>query len=131
MARDHIGAGWRFPILPDASGRLGYSSGEANIEETLRVLLLTRMRERRMRADLGTLAHDLVFAPGSAVNLGRLEASVRDAIRDWEPRVELLSVRATLDPEDETRALCEVDYRVRRSQNRVSLVFPYYLEQAG
>lgn len=131
MQRDFLGAGWPFPILPDASGRIGYSEGDRNIEQSLRALLLTRLRERRMRPDLGTEAEDLVFAPGSPANLSRLEAMVRSAVRDWEPRVEVLDVRPELDPDDETRALVSIDYRIRRTQSRFSLVFPYYLQGDG
>jgi uncharacterized protein len=129
MAREYIGAGFRFPILPDAAGRLGYSSGDANVEQSLRVLLLTRLRERRMRPALGTVVHDALFSPGSTAFLSRIENSVREAVRDWEPRVQLLGVQASLDPEDETRAVVAIEYLVRRTQNRLSLVFPYYLEE--
>ncbi|WP_428268710.1 GPW/gp25 family protein [Haliangium sp.] len=130
MARDFLGTGWRFPLRPDASGTLGYVSGEANIEQSLRILLLTRLGERRMRPDLGTAAHELVFAPGSQQHLTAIEDSVRDAIRDFEPRVAVLAVQAELDPGDETRVLVAIDYRVRRSNNKRNLVFPFYLEEA-
>ena len=131
MAGDFVGRGWAFPIMPDASGMLRYSEGDENIEKSLQVLLLTRLRERRMRPKLGTEVEDLVFAPGSRAVLSRLERMVRDAVRDWEPRVELLEVRPELDPDDETRAIVSIDYRVRRTQNRFSLVFPYYLQGTG
>jgi hypothetical protein len=45
----------------------------------------------------------------------------------YEPRVELLEVLAELDPRDETRVNVSVSYRVRRSNSRQSMVFPYYL----
>ncbi len=131
MERDFLGTGWSFPLLPDASGKLGYSSDDRNIEESLRILLLTRVRERVMRPRLGTVIEDSVFAPGSPAHLTRIESSVREALRDWEPRVEVIDVHASLDPDDETRALVAIDYRIRRTQNRLSLVFPYYLEEGG
>ena len=122
-----LGTGWRFPILPDETGGLGYASAEASITNCLFVLLLTGPGERVMRPDLGTRAGELVFAPGSPEHLRLLEASVRDAVRDWEPRVEVEDVRAELDLLDETRAVVSVTYRVRRSNTRQNLVFPYYL----
>jgi uncharacterized protein len=122
-----LGTGWVFPIRPDRGGRLGYVSGEANIEQSLLILLQTVQGERVMRPKFGTRARELVFAPGSVQNLRLLETTVREAIRDFEPRVDLVSVVAELDPDDSTRAIVDVTYRVRRTNSRANLVFPYYL----
>jgi phage baseplate assembly protein W len=128
------GRGWRFPILPDRTGSLGYVSGDENVEQSLHLLLLTALGERLMRADFGSAAPRLVFAPGSAQFLGLLERTVRDAVRDWEPRVDLDDVRAEIvadmpngRPEDDNRVIVSIDYRVRRTNTRQNLVFPFYL----
>jgi uncharacterized protein len=127
MSADLIGQGWRFPIEPDASGGLGYLGGALNIEQSLRILLQTDRGQRVMLADFGCTAGRLVFAPGSTHFLRELETAVREAIRDWEPRVELDGVRAELSARDETIAMVVVDYRVRASNTRENLVFPFYL----
>lgn len=36
-----LGTGWRFPILPDARGSLGFVSGDINVAQSVRILLLT------------------------------------------------------------------------------------------
>ena len=96
MTAPFLGRGWRFPIQPDDTGRLAYSEGEHNIEHSLKVLLLTALGERVMRIDFGTRAQEMVFAPGGEAQLRLLEMTVREAVRDWEPRVELLDVRAEM-----------------------------------
>ena len=128
---DIIGSGWRFPIRPDAGGRLGYVTGPDNIEQSLRVLLLTRLRERVMRREFGCKAGDLVFTPGSEQGLRLLETSVSDAVRDFEPRVDLLSVDATADLSQPYRVTVEVSYEIRATYVRGTLVFPLYLEGGG
>jgi phage baseplate assembly protein W len=127
MADEFLGTGWRFPILPDGSGGLGYVTREANVEQSLIVLLQTALGERVMRYDFGCEAPDLVFAPGSLRYLRLLEQTVRDAVRDWEPRVVLDDVNAEVDLQDETRVVVRVDYHVRRTNTRHNLVFPFYL----
>jgi uncharacterized protein len=135
MANDTItGRGWRFPILPDRTGGLGYCEGDDNVEQSLRTLLLTSLHERCMRAEFGSAAPRLVFAPGSVQFLGLLETTVRDAVRDWEPRVDLDEVRAEIDgerpggdPADDNRVTVAIGYRVRRTNTRLNLVFPFYL----
>lgn len=127
MSGSFTGRGWRFPILPDAGGRLGYVDGNQNVEQSLRILLLTALGERFMRPTFGCKAPRLVFAPGSTQFLHLLETSVREAVRDWEPRIELDTVRAETDPSDETRAIVSLAYRIRSSNTRANLVFPFYL----
>jgi phage baseplate assembly protein W len=127
MKNKILGKGWRFPILPDETGSLAYVGNDVNVEQSLRILLLTDLRERVMRADFGCQAPSLVFAPGSVQYLGLLETTVREAIRDWEPRVETESVTAEVDPEDETRVTVQIRYVVRQTNTRNNLVFPFYL----
>ena len=140
MADDFRGRGWRFPILPDETGSLGWCDGQPNIEQSLKVLLLTALGERVMRPTFGTEAPRMVFAPGSEQYLRLLEQSISAAVRDFEPRVELLDVRA--EPgvavagsmpdagsagREEARITVAIAYKVRRSNSRFNLVFPYYL----
>ncbi|MCP2163330.1 GPW/gp25 family protein [Goodfellowiella coeruleoviolacea] len=131
MSEDFLGTGWRFPILPDEAGRLGYAEGEQSIEHCLRALLLTGVGERVMRPDFGTRAQESVFAPGSVQHLRDLENSVAEAVRAHEPRVALDEVRAEADPGDESRVTVSVVYRIRRSNTKANLVFPFYLGLAG
>jgi phage baseplate assembly protein W len=122
-----IGNGWRFPIRPDESGSLGYVSGDENIEQSLKILLMTGLGERVMRSDFGTAAPRLVFAPGSEQYLRLLETTVREAVRDWEPRIKLESVRAETIPENETQVMVNIAYQVRRTNTRHNLVYPFYV----
>lgn len=128
-ARDFLGRGWRFPLLPDGSGGLGYTEAGENIEHSLKVLLLTQTRERVMRPRFGTEAPRLVFAPGSLRFLRLLEDSVREAVVEFEPRVDLLDVRAEVDSREDTRVTVALRYRERRTNTVGNLVFPFYLDQ--
>jgi phage baseplate assembly protein W len=140
MANEFVGRGWRFPILPDETGSLAWSEGQENVEQSLKLLLLTALGERVMRPTFGTEAPRLVFAPGSEQYLRLLEQSIRAAVRDFEPRVDLLDVRAEpgagepgMRPDggsagrEEARVTVSIAYTVRRTNSRFNLVFPFYL----
>lgn len=131
MSDLHLGRGWRFPIRPDALGGLSYSEGAENIEHCIEALVLTRLGERVMRPDVGTEAPQMVFAPGSARNLRLLERSLREAIVQWEPRVDAVEVRAEVDPLDETRVTIGLSYVVRSTLTSRTQVFPFYLDNGG
>ncbi len=127
MTESFLGNGWKFPIIPDRSGSLGYIDGDANVEQSLHILLMTGLGERVMRSDFGTQAPRLVFSPGSVQYLRLLENTVREAVRDWEPRVDLTQVIAEADPVEEFKITVSINYTVRRTNTRNNLVFPFYL----
>src|SRR5690349_3065854 len=127
MAGDFIGKGWRFPIIPGPGGALAWCGGDDNIAQSVRTLLLTRLGERLMRGEFGTRLKDLVFRPGSDQNLRAIEHEIDATLLHWEPRVELLEARAECEPGDATHVIVSVSYRVRRTNTRESLVFPFYL----
>lgn len=127
MINPLIGKGWKFPIIPDASGGLGYSSGDQNVEQSLKILLMTSLGERAMRQDFGNKAPRMVFAPGSSQYLRLLETTVREAVRDWEPRIDLEDVQAEVVPDDETQVIVNINYKIRRTNTRSNLVFPFYI----
>lgn len=128
---DFRGCGWPFPLLPDAGGSLRYVEGDANVTQSLRLLLSTAAGERVMRPTFGSEAPNLVFAPGSPVNRQLLEDSVRDTVRDFEPRVLVDDVVVTEDPTAPEQVDIELTYTVRRTNTRSSVVFPYYLGRPG
>lgn len=128
---DFRGSGLAFPLHPDAGGIMRYVDGDAEVAQSVRLLLMTAAGERVMRSRFGTQAPRLVFAPGSETNKSLLEVSIRDAIRDYEPRVELDDVEVSEDPLEPERIDIEVTYTVRRTNTRDSIVFPYYLTRPG
>ena len=127
MSASFLGRGWAFPIQPDGTGSLRFAEGQPHVEQSLKVLLLTSLGERVMRPDLGCHAPRLVFAPGSVQHLRLLETSVREAVRDWEPRVELEDVQAEVSQDSENSVIVHIAYKIRGSNARGNLVFPFYL----
>jgi phage baseplate assembly protein W len=122
-----LGQGFKFPLRPDAAGALGYENGPALVEQSLRLILLTALGERVMRPAFGCEAPRLIFAPGTTQFLSLLERSIRDALRDWEPRIIVDDVRAEANPDEPWRVTVNIAYLLRPSMTRHTMVFPYYL----
>lgn len=121
---DFRGTGWRFPIIPQAGGALGYIDGDEGVAASVELLLRTVTGERVMRPEFGVTVPDLIFEPGSEQNLFAVEQAVRDAIVRWEPRIEIEVVRAVRDGVD---VVVELRYRVLRTNTTRNLVFPFYV----
>jgi|SRR3954447_320009 phage baseplate assembly protein W len=124
---DFRGTGWRFPVAPDDGGGLGYVSLDDNVGQSVELLLNTVAGERTMRLEFGTTAPRLLFEADSEQNLFQLEQAVGDALRRWEPRVEVERVAAASDPAHDGHVVVTVRYRVLRTNTRRNLVFPFYL----
>lgn len=123
---DFLGSGWAFPVGVDARGRMALAHREQDIEQAIRIILLTPKGQRVMRPEFGCQIHDLVFAPNDATTVGLAEYYVREALAMWEPRIDVVSVRAMPDPVQLERLLIELVYEVKATHDRRSLVFPFY-----
>ena len=127
--KDFLGRGWKFPIEVDATGRIALSQYEDDIREALRIILLTSKGERLMRPEFGAGLHDFVFESMSATTIGRMQAAIRDALIKWEPRIQVISVDVESEHGEIGKLLIDIEYRVRATNNRFNLVFPFYLKE--
>jgi uncharacterized protein len=66
----------------------------------------------------------------STTTIGLIESSVREALVQWEPRIELLNIRVSTEAAEAGQLLVGVDYRVRATNNEFNLVYPFYLTES-
>ena len=131
-----LGIGWAFPVVREPVGevdgaarRLAHARYEESVRQGIFLVLSTAKGERVMRPDFGCGIHELVFAPNDATTRGMAESEVHEALRQWEPRIEVLRVTAASDGSQGERLLVSVDYRVSKTDSRFNLVFPFYLSR--
>ncbi len=131
-----LGVGWQFPVAIDdkeeakpSLKRFVLAEYEESIKQSIRIILFTAKGERVMRPDFGCGIHELVFAPNDAAIRGMAEYHVSEALRLWEPRIEVLRVKATASGAQGEVLRISIDYRVRTTDNRFNLVYPFYLER--
>lgn len=126
-AVDFVGRGFTWPMGVDHRGGIRLSSGAADLDSSLRLVLITAPGERVMRPEFGCRIHDLVFEPVNANTLGLMAEAVREAVARWEPRVELESVDPIPDRNDPALVHVQITYRVRATNDRRNLVYPFYV----
>ncbi|MDT4914099.1 MAG: uncharacterized protein QOC66_3227 [Pseudonocardiales bacterium] len=122
-----IGTGFSWPMGVDHTGAIRLAEGPDSLERSMRIVLLTAPGERVMRPQFGCRIWDLLFEPITPNLLGLLAEAVRDALAQWEPRVEVENVVATPDGNDGGLVHIEVVYRVRATNDRRNLVYPFYV----
>lgn len=124
---DFLGRGWRFPVKPNAAGRLEYVSGDEEIRQSVWLIVTTAQRERVMREEFGCGLYDLVFDANTAALHGLVQENVRAALQRWEPRIDVLNVRAEAAGGQRNLLLIRIDYRIRANNTVFNLVYPYFL----
>ena len=128
---DIIGRGLPFPLRPAAGGRLPLHGGEQKIRESIWLILSTAPGERQMRPEFGCAINDLVFEANTARLRGVIEVKVREALMRWEPRVDVLGVRAQTPPDARNQLLIRIDYRVRANNAAYNLVYPFFIDEGA
>lgn len=126
-----LGVGWSLPVALDEQGAVAEARYEESVRQAIWIVLATAPGERRMRPDFGCGIHDVVFAPNDSTTVGALRAAVSTALLRWEPRADVLDVTVASSPDDPAVLLIRVEYRVRATNNRFNLVYPFYLQQAA
>ncbi|HZR71222.1 MAG TPA: GPW/gp25 family protein [Burkholderiales bacterium] len=124
---DFLGTGWSFPPRFDrAAGRVAMVDDLEDIEESLRILFGTRRGERLFRPDYGLDMHDILFDPLNTTLRTLLEERVKLDILQYEPRIEPLALGVSAPDAASGRLYIELAYRVRATNSRYNLVFPFY-----
>ena len=127
MAKEIVGCGWAFPPRIDPQGGLALTSERNELDQAIQIILSTSPGQRVMRPTFGCRLQELVFAPNNSQTAADARRYVDQALRMWEPRITVRKVETRPDPEDTSRLLIEIDYKVKATHDQRSLVFPFYL----
>ena len=127
MFKIFLGKGWQFPVAVDDDGALAVAEYEESVRQSIWVVLGTAKGERVMRPDFGCGIYDMVFGVNSSTTASEAAEEVRDALVEFEPRIDVLGVEVS--PGDDGEVLyISIDYQVRATNTVFNLVYPFYLE---
>lgn len=127
---DFLGQGVAFPLCPKTKGSLRWQplswiSGDHDIAQSVRIILSTSPGERVMEPTFGCRLQELVFAGANASTCALAAQYAKQALDAWEPRINVSSVKATVDQQDRERINLQIDYVVREKNAPENLVFPF------
>ncbi|WP_394216236.1 GPW/gp25 family protein [Brachybacterium vulturis] len=131
--RPFLGRGWSFPPeFTRALPGVRMLEQEEDIVSSLHVLLTTVPGERIMLPDYGCSLDPLMFETLDTRTRTLVADTIRAAILLFEPRIDLEEVRIDESPQDiqEGRVRIAVVFRVRATNSRRNVVFPFYRDEA-
>lgn len=128
--RRFLGSGFAFPLRVDPRGGIGRASGEDLVQQSIWVVLSTAKGELQRNPRFGCGIHDFVFTTNTPANRAQIAHQVRQALLEWERRIDLVDVRVA-QGEGANVLLIAIDYRLRANHAYGNLVYPFYLADQG
>ncbi len=125
--KEVVGRGWTFPPQVDAQGGLSLTTERSELVQAIWIILSTSPGQRVMRPTFGCRLQDLVFSPNNSQTAAQARRYVEEALGMWEPRIHVLRVDVHPDLEETSRLMIEIDYEIKATHDRRSLVYPFYL----
>lgn len=113
----------------DGNGHIPNSSLEDHVRQSILLILETAQGERVMRPDFGAGLQTLVFSPMNGVTAALVQHQVTDALIRLEPRINVLEVDVTTDPQRPGLMQISLQYSVRSTDTMFNLVYPFFLER--
>ena len=113
----YLGRSIAFPPRIGPDGRWAWSEGSDNVRESIEVILLTEANERVMLDAFGGGLRKFLYEPNTASTRRLMQERITEALRLWEPRINVQSVTVDPDPEDQQAAIATVQYRLVATQS--------------
>ena len=126
LEKTFLGTGWSFPPNFDRKLKtVELVSDQTDINQSLEILLSTKLGERIMLPKYGCDLSDLVFESMNTTFETYITDLVRSAILYHEPRIDMESLDFEND-QNEGKLLIIVNYKIRITNSRSNFVFPFY-----
>lgn len=129
-----LGTGWSFPpTFEKQTGTVAMVTNEADIRESLNILLSTSLGERVMQPKYGCDLNDYIFEGLSSSVIGYIKDRVKNSILLYEPRIIAEKIDVTSDGSFdliEGRFIIEVEYSIPGTNSRFNYVYNYYQNEA-
>lgn len=122
-----LGRGLSFPIQLNDRDRFRMVEGDADIRQAIFIIVHTIPGERVLRPNFGCEIHSLIFHPANNTTAALAARYVRDALKMWEPRIDVKDVKVTPGATEYGELHIEIIYSPKDEHDPRSLVFPYYL----
>lgn len=127
-----IGQGIAFPFQFTSNKQVGVirqSNAGERINDSIHIILSTRIGERPFNPEFGSRLPELVFEPNDAILARLLVFYTGEALKRWERRIEVLRVVILENYEDDRNQVgVQVEYTIRNSHIRGSYVYPFVRE---
>ena len=122
---DFLGKGIALNFGVDSKGGVRFSSYEKSVQESIDIILSTRIGERIYNYKFGCKIHELMFEPNNVRTQSLAARYVEEALENFEHRIIITNVEAF--SQDEKSLNINITYVLIESNKEYNLVYPFYL----
>jgi len=127
-----LGRGWAFPpVFNRNTHSVELVEDEADILNSLEILLSTRRNERIMLPGYGCNPDELLFKPLDLALKTYLADQIKTAILYHEPRIDVTRVSLEESGMQDGVVLIKVEFVVRKTNSRKNMVYPFYKNEGN
>ncbi|MGB5944069.1 MAG: GPW/gp25 family protein [Leeuwenhoekiella sp.] len=127
-----IGTGWGFPPeFKPSSDKVEMASGMTDINQSLHILLSTKLGERVMLPEYGCDLEDMVFESMDLTTRTYINERIRTAILYHEQRIDVELIEFDRSNELAGEILILIEYTVRTTNARGNMVYPLYKQEGS
>jgi uncharacterized protein len=128
--QDFLGIGWSFPPeFKESTKAVTMLSNESDIKSSLEILLSTKIGERIMQPKYGCNMDELLFNPLNRTLKTFVSELIRTAILYHEPRIDVEKIDITKGDDLSGELLVLIDFKVRATNSRINMVYPFYKQE--
>lgn len=119
-----IGKGMSFPEpINKSSGSTKVSEGFDKINQSISVILSTREGTRVGNRAFGSKLHTIIFEPNDHILADLAKLYIDEALKNWEPRINVVDIECSIDPLDSNVMRCTIHYVLKSSNLYNNLVY--------
>lgn len=123
-SKDYLGKGIAFPFIL-VNGKVTTCTTTELIQSSIRIILAFLVGSRFMLGEFGARIEQLLEDPNDLSLASTVELLLRDALADWEKRIEVTDIELVSKNE---RLEIKIFYTILNTQVADVLVWPYYKE---
>jgi hypothetical protein len=127
-----LGTGWGFPpSFTNGGANVKLVSGADDIQQSLQILLSTRLGERVMQDDFGCDLNNVLFEEMDQGLVNTLTSLISDAILYFEPRIMLDNLDVSEGASEQGLLLISIEYTIRSTNSHFNMVYPFFVNEAA
>ena len=125
-----LGSGWAFPVSFSADNyMLNLSANEANINESIHVILNTRKGERTLESEFGSGIQQFMFRKIDSTLKGEIIEAIKFSLLRYEPRILVQDVKVASTDVANGKIEILISYIYSKTNTRHNYVFPFYVKE--
>ncbi|WGH75706.1 GPW/gp25 family protein [Tenacibaculum tangerinum] len=130
MTKEFLGSGWAFPVtFSEGNYELRITKYEANIEDSIDIIMQTNFGEHPMKPDFGSGLQRFFFKKMNKALKADIEETVRSSLLQNEPRITVKNVEVVYKDLQTGLVEITVDYVYNQTNTRHNYVYPFHLKE--